>query len=141
MNDFTLDLLSAAYQICLERNRGKVTPHKLRQQIDECWTDYRYLTIEGGAKQIMLDVPQDALAGQLPVVFTLLIDAGIEWERPETDERLEAAWATSWGLAVLWWLRREEQERIPIVQCTDDDIERWIASKGTGVFQLSFLGA
>ncbi len=106
MDAFNQELLEAAYKSCKMRRGTRITITSVRHQMHRHWLAYRDGTIAEWVAWIGSDVPHAGLAAELNTVFALLIEAGVEWPWPETDEEEEAAWAAAWGLATLWWTSR-----------------------------------
>ena len=129
MDTFNQELLKMAYQTCKTRRGTKITIGNVYYQMHRHWLNYRDGTIAVWAAWINSDVPHAGLAAELNTVFALLIEAGVEWPWPETAEEEEAAQMVAWGLATLWWIRRELAGRAPLPRCTDDEIGAWIVGQ------------
>ena len=131
MDDYTQELLALAHQTCKKRRGTKVTVANVGRQMMRHWANYRDGVIAEWAAWIGGGVPHAGLAAELSTVFALLAEAGVHWPWPESDEEEEAAWAVAWGLATLWWIRRELAGRAPVPRCSDAEIAAWIAEQET----------
>jgi hypothetical protein len=131
MDGFTQELLALAYQTCKQRRGTDVTVANVGHQLMRHWVNYRDGTIAEWAAWIGSGVPHAGLAAELSTIFALLAEAGVHWPWPESDAEEQAAWAAAWGLATLWWLRRELAGRVPVPRCTDEDVGAWLAGQET----------
>jgi hypothetical protein len=151
VNEFTLDVISTAYDECRQGYTGNrrrkcstvtaVTLDELVSQSEYVWTIYRNARIEEWANRLV-DVTgklTDREVVDLVLdVDDMLLRWGIQWEVPlwEPDGEDEYALLQSeqarfvaCGIAGLWWLAMEGAEIAPVLHFTRDEVAAWLKEK------------
>ena len=130
MNDFTRVLLERA----LAHTKPKQPdPARLLNRITEVELfHYRDEQVEERASLIEACVSYEKLICLVDVVMDAMNDRG-EWhstEYPDTEDAPdEAARFSAFGIACLWWMKREDRGLIPPIDCTKEEIEMWLVER------------
>ena len=151
MDEFTLDVISAAYDECCQgytgdrrRKRSKrevVTLDELISQSEYVWIMHRNARIEEWANRLMnvtVKLPDREIVDLVLDVDNMLLQWGIQWEVPlwEPDGEDECVLLqneqirfVACGIAGLWWLTMEGTEIAPVLHFIRDEVAAWLNEK------------
>jgi hypothetical protein len=135
MNNHTQTLLDLAYRDARRERGRQPSVANVRRHLNGAWADARENTIAMWADRIIANIPRARLIAKLDLVWSLLIQAHLNWEWPWDED--ETVHAVAWGLATLRWLENEKRGRTPPRPAlSNDEIAAYLAAKETRQLSL-----